>query len=43
MGLLMKSSFDINDHILSLVLGKTRQLDGILYLFDTLHLTNVLA
>ena len=37
------TSFDINDHILSLFLRKMRQLDGILHLFDTLHLTNVLA
>ena len=43
MWLLLKSSFDINDHILSLFLRKMRQLDRILHLFDTLHLTNVLA
>ena len=43
MWLLVKSSFDINDHILSLFLRKMRQLDGIFHLFDTLHLTNVLA
>ena len=42
MWLLLKS-FDINDHILSLFLRKMRQLDRILHLFDTLHLTNVLA
>ena len=43
MWLLVKSSFDINVHFLSLFLRKMRQLDGSLHLFDTLHLTNVLA
>ena len=43
MWLLVKSSFDINDHILSLILRKMRQLDGVLHLFATLHLANVLA
>ena len=41
MWLLVKSSFDINDHILSLFLGTMRQLDGILYLF--VHPTHVVA
>ena len=38
MWLLVKFSFDINDHILSLFVRKMCQLDGILHLFDTLHL-----
>ena len=43
MWFLVKYSFDINGHILSLFLRQMRQLDGILHLFDTLHLTHVLA
>ena len=39
--LLVKSSSDINDHILSPILRKMRQLDGILPLFYTLHITDV--
>ena len=41
--LLVKSSFDNNNVILSLSLRKMCQLDAILKLFDTLHLTHVLA
>ena len=38
MWLLVKFSFDINDHIiLSMFLKKMRQFDGSLHLFDTLH------
>ena len=44
MWLLVKFSFDINDHIiLSLFLRKMCQFDGISHLFDTLHLTSVFA
>ena len=43
MWLLVKSFVDINDHILSLFLRTMRLLDGTLNLFDTLHLTHVLA
>ena len=43
MRFLVKSSFDINGHILSLFMRQMRQLDRILHLFDTLHLTHVLA
>ena len=43
MWFMVKSSFDINGHILSLFLRQKRQLAGILHLFDTLYLTHVLA
>ena len=43
MWLLLKSSFDINNHIISLFLRKIRQRDEILNLLKTINLTNVFA